>query len=380
MQPIPYSRQQIDTKDLKAVRQSLQNDLITTGPSISQFEKNFALQVGSKYAVAVSSGTAALHLVCLAAGLKNDDEVITSPLTFAASANCALYCQAKPVFIDINDQGLIDTAKIEAKINKHTKIIIPVHYAGLPCDLGKINIIAKKHKLIIIEDACHALGAEYKNFKIGSCKYSAMTVFSFHPVKHITTGEGGMITVNSKEIYEKLLALRSHGIVKEAKNFINQSEGPWYYEMQDLGFNYRLTDFQSALGISQLRKLNQFIAKRRKIAKLYDQAFNNHPEIEIIKEKPFQFSSYHLYPILVKNSKVRLKLFNYLKSNNILCQVNYIPVYWHPFYQKLGYKQGLCPKAERFYQREVSLPIFPAMKLIQVRYIIEQLLKFLKED
>src|SRR4030042_3452072 len=261
---IPYSRQTIDKNDLKAVLKALQSDFLTTGPIIKKFEKNFCRYVGSKYAVAVANGTAALHLACLAAGLSKNQELITSPLTFAASANCALYCGAKPIFADINHQGLIDENLIEERITKKTKIIIPVHYAGLPCHLAKIKKLAQKHHLIVIEDACHALGAGDKKSKIGDCKYSDMTVFSFHPVKHITTGEGGMITTNSRKLYEKLLLLRNHGIAKEIS--ISQ---PWYYEMRNLGFNYRITDLQCALGLSQLKKIERFIKKRRKIDKLY---------------------------------------------------------------------------------------------------------------
>ena len=272
---IPYGKQSIDKSDTKAVVDVLNSEFLTTGPKINEFEKSFARFVGAKYAIAVSNGTAALHQACLAAGLKNGDELITSPMTFAASANCALYCRAKPVFVDIKENGLIDENLIEEKITSRTKIIIPVHLGGLPCDLKRIKTIAKKHKLIVIEDACHALGSKYKNTKIGDCKYSDMAIFSFHPVKHITTGEGGMITTNSKILYEKLLLLRSHGITKDPTKFVNKCDDPWYCEMQDLGFNYRITDFQCALGISQLKKVKEFIKRRIEIAKTYDKEFIN---------------------------------------------------------------------------------------------------------
>ncbi len=373
---IPYGKQFLDEEDINVVADVLKSDFLTTGPKINEFENKVAEYTGAKYAVAVSSGTAALHLACLAAGLKKGEELITSPMSFAASANCALYCRAKPIFVDIDEQGLIDVDKIEGKINDKTKVIIPVHYTGLPCNMEKIKQISDKHNLTIIEDACHALGAKYKGSKIGDCKYSNMAVFSFHPVKQITTGEGGMITTNSKELYEKLKMLRNHGITKDPKKLINKNEGPWHQEMQELGFNYRITDFQCALGISQLGKIEKFIENRRKIAKKYDKVFENNDNIEIIKEKEGQFDSYHLYVIRVKDKETRLKLFNYLKNNNIFCQVHYMPVYWHPYYQKLGYEKGLCSNAEEFYQRMISIPIYPKLTEKEQEYVIEQIKEF----
>ncbi|MBT3297535.1 UDP-4-amino-4,6-dideoxy-N-acetyl-beta-L-altrosamine transaminase [archaeon] len=358
-QSISYGKQTISEEDVQEVVKTLQSEFLTCGPKVKEFEVKFADYVGSKYAVAVSNGTAALHLACLSVGLKKDDELITSPITFAASANCALYCGAKPVFVDVDENGLIDANKIENKITEKTKIIIPVHYTGLSCNLEKIKEIANRHNLIIIEDACHALGAKYNDYNIGDCKFSDMACFSFHPVKHITTGEGGIITTNSKEIYDKLLVLRHHGIVKDSNQFINQNEGPWYHEIQELGFNYRITDFQCALGMSQLNKIDSFVNKRREIAKKYDFAFKESQGIEIIKENENLFNSYHLYVIKVKDKFVRLSLFNYLRDNNVFCQVHYIPVYWHPYYQKIGYKRGLCPIAESFYERIISLPVYP---------------------
>lgn len=376
---IPYARQNINSEDIAALASVLRGDFITTGPKVEEFEKKFSSYVGAKFGVAVSSGTAALHLACLACGLKPAEELITSSLTFAASANCALYCGAKPVFVDINEQGLIDEKLIKKRINKKTKIIIPVHYGGLPCNLKKIKEAADKHGLVVIEDACHALGAKYRKSKIGDCAYSEMCVFSFHPVKHITTGEGGMITTNSENYYKKLLMLRSHGITKEVSNFqfpISKERGSWYYEMNELGYNYRITDFQCALGISQLTRITKFIKRRREIAKKYDGAFQGSKHIEVSKENKDHFCSYHLYPIRVKNEEIRGKLFDHLKKRGIFCQVHYIPVYWHPYYKKLGFKRGLCRRAEEFYLREISLPLYHTLKNKEVDFIIKSIINF----
>ncbi|MFX0100549.1 MAG: aminotransferase class I/II-fold pyridoxal phosphate-dependent enzyme, partial [Candidatus Hodarchaeota archaeon] len=293
---IPYGRQSITDDDIEAVIEVLRSDYLTTGPKIDEFEKKFAKYVGAKYATAVSNGTAALHLACLATGLKKNEEIITTPLTFAASSNCAFYCNAKPVFVDIKKDGLINTEKINGSINERTKIIIPVDYAGFPCDLKEIKEISTENSLLIVEDACHALGARYMNTKIGSCAFSDMAVFSFHPVKHITTGEGGIITTNSKDIDDRLKMLRTHGITKVPKYLEKKDVGPWYYEMQGLGYNYRITDIQAALGISQLEKIDDFVKKRRNIAKKYDDAFENCHNFQVLKEKEDTYCSYHLYP------------------------------------------------------------------------------------
>lgn len=381
MEPIiPYGKQSIDEEDINEVVKVLKTDWLTTGPKVKEFEQKIADYVGAKYGIAVSNGTAALHLACLAAGLKKDEELITTPMTFAASANCALYCGAKPVFVEINEQGLIDTDKIEEKITEKTKIIIPVHYTGLVCDMEKIKEIADKHNLVIIEDACHSLGAKYKDSRAGDCRYSDMSVFSFHPVKHITTGEGGMITTNSKELYEKLLMLRNHGFTKDKERLLRKDEGEWYHEMQDLGFNYRITDIQCSLGVNQLNKLESFIKKRRELAKRYDKEFENDKNIEIIKENNEQFNAYHLYIIKLKDKKIRRKLFDYLKKNNIFCQIHYIPVYLHPYYEKLGYKRGLCAKAEEFYERIISLPLYPELDEMSQDKVIRIIKEFFENN
>jgi len=367
---IPYGKQTINEEDVISVVNTLKSDFLTTGPKVKEFEEEFSKYVGAKYSVAVSNGTAALHLACLAAGLNENHELLTSPMTFVASANCALYCGAKPIFIDVKSKnGLIDESKIEEKISKKTKIILPVHYSGLLCNMKKIKEIANEHRLTVIEDACHALGAKYKDSKIGDCKYSDMAIFSFHPVKHITTGEGGMITTNNKELYEKLIILRNHGIEKKEK---------WKQEMIYLGYNYRLCDIQCALGISQLKRINEFIGKRRKIAKKYDEEFKNLEEIDFLREEENQLNPYHLYIIKLKDSKKREALYNFLKSKKIFCQVHYVPVYWHPYYKNLGYLKGICPKAEEFYEQILSIPIYPSLKKEEQDYIIQKIKEFLK--
>ncbi len=365
---IPYGKQSIDQSDIAAVTAILKSDFLTTGPRILEFEKAFAAYVGATYAVAVANGTAALHLSCLAAGLKEGEELITSPLTFAASANCAFYCNAKPVFADINDQGLIDVDAIEKNITKHTRIIIPVHYTGLPCDMEKIHALAKKHNLTVIEDAAHALGAQYKRTRIGDCTYSDMAIFSFHPVKHITTGEGGMITTNSEVLYKKLLLLRTHGITKDPADYRNKD--PWYHEMQELGYNYRMTDLQAALGMSQLKKADGFLARRRKIAETYNSSFATIKDISLMKEHPYQKNAYHLYVVRLKDAKARKDAFLHLQKNSIHPQVHYLPVYRHPYYRRQGYKRGLCPKAEAWYARCLSLPMYPSLSDEQQRSVV----------
>ncbi len=372
---IPYGKQFIEDDDIAEVVKVLKSDFLTTGPTIQEFEKGIAIRVGAKYAVAVSNGTAALHLACLALGLKKNQELITTPMTFAASANCAFYCGARPTFVDIDDQGLIDQSKIKEKITKKTKILIPVHYAGMPCNLELIQDIAIKHNLFIIEDACHALGSTYLNTKIGDCHFSDMSVFSFHPVKHITTGEGGMITTNNEELYYKLRSLRTHGMIYNPEKFTKIQDGPWYHEMQMLGFNYRITDIQAALGISQLKKLDRFIQRRREIVSKYNDIFAKNQYFDIIAEKSGQFSSYHLFPILLKPFLLSKKpdIFQQMRTSGLGVQVHYIPVYLHPYYQNLGYSPGLCPNAERFYQREVSIPLFPSMSQKEVDFVINTL-------
>lgn len=368
---LSYGKQWIDEEDIKAVTTVLEGDFLTTGPYISNFEEAIANYVGAKYAVSFSNGTAALHAACFAAGISEGDEVITSPLTFAASSNCVLYQGGTPVFVDIDEKTYnIDPKEIEKSITNKTKAIIPVHFTGQPANLDAITAIAKKHNLVVIEDAAHALGASYQGKRIGSI--SDMTMFSFHPVKHITTGEGGMITTNNKDYYEKLLQFRSHGITRDPDKLI-ENHGPWYYEMQFLGLNYRLTDIQAALGLSQFNKINRFLDLRKKYSSMYNEAFKNIPSITLPYQDKNACSSWHLYVIrldLETLSKTRSEIFKSFHQENIGVNVHYIPVYLFPYYQTLGYKRGICPKAEKLYQEIITLPLFPAMTEKDVEDVI----------
>lgn len=359
---LPYGRQWIDEEDIDSVIRVLRGDYLTTGPFISTFEQELANYVGAKYAVAFSNGTAALHGACFAAGIGEGDEVITTPLTFAASSNCILYQGGVPVFADIDEKTFnIDPNEIEKKITQKTKAIIPVHFTGNPAPLDEIYAIANKHDLIVIEDAAHALGATYKQKKIGS--KSDMTMFSFHPVKHITSGEGGIITTDDKEYYEKLLQFRSHGITRDPDKML-EDHGPWYYEMQFLGYNYRMTDIQAALGSSQLKKVDAFLHLRKKYVSMYNDELKKIKGITIPHPNKEGSSSWHLYVIRLHLEELtgnREEIYNALHHENIGVNVHYIPVYLLPYYQGLGYKQGLCPHAEKMYEEIITLPLFPAM-------------------
>lgn len=369
---IPYGRQSLDEDDIQAVVEVLRSDFLTTGPKVAEFERCVAEYVGAKYAVAVNSGTAALHVACLAAGITEGDEVITSPITFAASSNCVLYCGGTPVFADIeSDTYNISPEEIEKKITGNTRAIIPVHYTGQPCDMCEIERIAKEHHLIVIEDAAHALGASYRGKKVGT--FSDMTCFSFHPVKPITTGEGGVVTTDDEKLYKRLLLFRSHGITRD-REFLSEDQGGWYYEQVALGYNYRITDIGCALGISQLRKLDGFIERRREIARRYDRAFAGCDNIITPRQREGCDSGWHLYMIQV-TGKDRKEVFDALRGAGIGVNVHYIPVYHHPYYQKNGYAGVCCPEAEKFYERAISLPIFPALSGEQQEYVIERVLE-----
>ncbi len=358
MKNIYYGKQSINEDDVKAVNKVLKSDLITQGPAVAEFEKKLSQYCGARYAVAFSSGTAALHGAYFASGLKENDEIITSPISFAATTNAALYLGGKINFTDIELRtGNIDADLIEKNIKKNTKIIVPVHYAGNSCKMEEIKFIADNNDLIVIEDACHALGGEYNNKKIGSCEFSEMSAFSFHPVKSITTAEGGAVTTNSKALYDKLCLFRNHGITKEKENFIIKNQPPWYYEMQELGFNYRLSDIQGSLGLSQISRLDEFMKQRKKIADIYDSNFENNSYFDILEKNIHGISSNHLYPILLKDKYIEKKeeLYYELKKKNIIFQVHYIPITEFPYYKNLGYSSKNLKNSYKFYDRSIHL-------------------------
>ena len=360
---IYYGRQWIDESDVKAVSEALVGDLITCGPRVDALEKKLREVTTAKYAVAVCNGTAALHCACIAAGLGPGDEVITTPLTFAASANCAVYVGATPVFADVNPETYnIDPESIEAHITDKTKAVVAVDFTGQAVEHKRIREICDKHGLTLIIDAAHAIGTKYDGQAEGSI--GDMTCFSFHPVKTVTAGEGGAITTNDPELYRKLHLASQHGIVRNPAEMVEEPEGPWVYEMQELGFNYRMTDFQAALLISQLNKLPEFSARRKEIVNQYNEAFKDIPELFIQKEIPESDTTRHLYIIQLKLDKLtctRRQFFDALSAENIQPQVHYVPVYYFPFYQKLGYKKGLCPIAEDIYKGIMSIPLYPMM-------------------
>lgn len=358
-----YGKQYLDENDYQAVLEVLKSDFLTCGPKVKEFENKLCEYTGAKYCVAVSNATAGLHLAMLALGIQKGDEVITSPITFLSSANCTQFVGADVVFADIEKETAnIDVIKIEQKITSKTKAIIPVHFAGQSCDMEKISQLAQKHNLFVVEDAAHAIGSDYKNTKVGSCQFSDMTVFSFHPVKTITTGEGGAITTNNEQLYKKLLAFRAHGMHKT-----ETMQNTWEYEMIELGFNYRLTDIQAALGITQLQKLEQFKKRRREIVDFYNHNLN----LPHLTEKEFSNACFHLYPILIEN---RREFYFKAKEKGLNLQIHYIPVHLQPYYQKQGYKKGDYPVAEAYYEKCISLPLYPSLTdndLIAITQIIQ---------
>ncbi len=375
--PIFYGHQYIDEADIQAVTEVLRSDYLTCGPKIGELEKKLCELTGARYAVVCANGTAALHIAALSAGVGEGDEVITTPITFAASANCALYCGARPVFADI-DPGTynIDPAKVEAAVTPRTKAVVAVDYTGQSADLTPLLEICKKHGLTLVEDGAHVIGTSYKGQPNGSI--ADLTTFSFHPVKTVTGGEGGAVLTNDETLYKKLLLYRSHGITRDESLMEHEPDGPWYYEQIDLGYNYRMTDIQAALIISQLDKLNLFGARRKEIVKRYDEAFGAMPELFVQREIPESDTTRHLYILRIVPEKLRIdrrRFFDALAAENVHCNVHYIPTYYFPFYEKLGYRRGLCPNAEKLYEEMVSLPLYYAMSDEDVESVIEAVKK-----
>lgn len=369
---IPYGRQLIDTEDINCVIDVLQSDWLTTGPKVAEFEQAFAKAVGAKYAIAVSSGTAALHAAMHAIGIKPGDEVIVPAISFVASANCVVFQGGIPIFADVKaDTLLIDPVEVEKKITANTKAIIAVDYAGHPCNYAALRDIADRHNLFLIDDACHALGATYKNRSIGTV--ADLNIFSFHPVKHITTGEGGMITTDNAKYAEKMRIFRNHGITTDHHQ--RQSAGSWHYEMVDLGYNYRLTDFQCALGLKQLSKLPGWLIKRRKIAEIYDKSFSKITQVFPLAVEKDVEHAYHLYVVKFDVKKLNMDrglIFQALRDRGIGVNVHYIPIYLHPFYQKtFGTKTGMCPVAEMSYHQIISLPMYHGLSESDVEKVVD---------
>ena len=375
--PIYYGHQYIDETDINAVVDVLKSDYLTCGPKIGELERRICEVTGARYAVAIANGTAALHVACLAVGLGEGDEVITTPITFAASANCALYCGAKPVFADINPNTYnIDPIDIERKITSKTKAVVAVDFTGQAVEIERIRGICNKYNLIFIEDGAHSIGTKYKGKNVGSL--ADMTTFSFHPVKTITGGEGGAITTNDKELYEKLLLYRAHGITRNTGLMEHIPHGSWYYEQIGLGYNYRMTDIQAALIISQLDKLDMFVKRRKEIVEMYNEAFEQIPEVIVQQEIKESDTARHLYIVQLDIEKLkvgRLEIFDALKAENVCCNVHYIPVYYFPYYEKMGYKRGICSNAEKLYEAMLSIPLYYGMTDEDVQSVIEAIRK-----
>ncbi len=374
---IYYGHQYIDEDDIQAVVDVLRSDYLTCGPKIGELEKKLCELTGARYAVVCSNGTAALHIAALSAGVGEGDEVITTPITFAASANCALYCGARPVFVDIDPETYnIDPRKVEAAITPRTKAVVAVDYTGQSADLEPLLKICREHNLTLIEDGAHVIGTRYKGQMNGSI--ADMTMFSFHPVKTVTGGEGGVILTNEEALYQKLLLFRSHGITRDRAQMEHEPDGPWYYEQVALGYNYRMTDMQAALIISQLDKLPVFVKRRKEIVARYNEAFARLPELFVQQEIPESDTTRHLYILRIVPERLKIdrkQFFEALEAENVCCNVHYIPVYYFPYYEKLGYRKGLCPNAEKLYEEIITLPLYYAMSDADVESVIEAVTK-----
>ena len=382
---IPYGRQDISESDIDEVEKVLRSDFLTQGPSVPKFEKAVANYCNASYAIAVNSATSALHISCLSLGLGHGDLLWTSPNTFVASANCGRYCGADIDFVDIDYdtynisiKALSKKLEMADKVGKLPKILISVHFAGQSCDMKAISELSKKYGFKIIEDASHAIGASYNNIKVGSCYYSDITVFSYHPVKIITSAEGGMALTNNQKIADKIYRLRTHGITNNKKEMIDRSEDEiWNYQQIDLGYNYRMNDIQAVLGLNQLKRVDKYVCDRHKIAKFYNAELEGLP-IKIPFQAPYSYSSYHLYPILIKNensAKTQKQIFNELRSEGIAANLHYIPVHRHPYYENLGFKKNDFPIAEDFHKKAISIPIYPALTDQQKDHVVKTLKK-----
>ncbi len=379
---IPYGKQDINQADIESVIDVLKSDFLTQGPQVPLFEKTVSDYCGAEYGVAVNSATSALHIACLSLGLMKGDWLWTSPNSFVASANCGLYCGAKVDFVDIDQHTYnLSVTELEKKLiqakhdNKLPKIVIPVHFSGQSCDMKKIHSLSLEYGFKVIEDASHAIGGKYLGKPIGSCRYSDITVFSFHPVKIITTAEGGLATTNNEELAERMQLFRSHGVTRNPSLMTKPPEGSWYYQQVDLGFNYRMTELQAALGISQMQRLDDFVAKRHFIQERYDVLLNGLPIIKPYQDKG-RYSALHLYPvqiILESITKSRKQVFNELKCKNIGVNIHYIPIHTQPYYQKFGFKMGDFPNSEKFYSRSISLPLHPNITKEQQDKIVKSL-------
>ena len=386
---IYYGKQSISEMDIKAVEEVLHSDFLTQGPAIERFERTVAEYCGAKYAVAVCNATAALHVACLSAGLGEGDLLWTSPITFVASANCGRYCGANVDFVDIDEKTYnMSVAALEEKLrraqnaNQRPKVVVPVHLAGQSCDMARIKELSEKYCFTVIEDASHAVGANYLETKVGSCTFSDMTVFSFHPVKIVTTGEGGMVLTNRKDLYEKLLLYRSHGITRDPAKMTHMSDGAWYYQQIVLGYNYRMTDIQAALGISQMKQLDTFVARRRALAARYNTLLRNLPIVTpYVMEgaKP----SWHIYVVQMDFSRARKtkqQIFEEMKEQGVVLNLHYIPVHRQPYYEKFGFRQGDFPQSEKYYKEAFTLPLYYDLSNDEQDHIVEVLKKTLGDD